>query len=90
MRDVAYEAAKDAMMTEAELAIAADAESTRAILSMTYVAGQVDGARAALNSLKSYLDSGLTGQQAWQTAWDDLATVVGDVLGEPIDRSDVQ
>lgn len=90
MRDVAYEAAKDALFTEAEMAIAADAESARAILSMTYVAGQVDGARAALNSLKQYLDSGLTGQQAWQIAWDDLATVVGGVLGEPIDRSDIQ
>lgn len=90
MRDVAYEAAKDALFTDAELAIAADAESTRDILLMTYTAGQVDGARAALNSMKQYLDAGLTGQQAWQIAWDDLVTVVGDVLGEPIDRSDVQ
>lgn len=90
MRDVAYEAAKDALFTEAEMAIAADAESARAILSTTYVAGQVDGVCVVLNSLKRYLDSGLTGQQAWQIVWDDFVIVVGGVLGEPIDRSDVQ
>lgn len=90
MRDIEYETRKEAMISESVLAIIEEPETARDVLLMTFSAGQIDGATAALVSIKQYLDMGLTGQQAFDQAWCDLLSVVGEVTDIPVDAGDVQ
>ena len=90
MRDIEYETQKEAMISEAVLAVVEEPETARDVLLMTFAAGQIDGATAALASIKQYLDMGLTGQQAFDQAWRELLSVVGEVTDIQVDVGDVQ
>lgn len=90
MRDIEYETRKEAMISESVMAVIEEPETARDILLMMFSAGQIDGATAALASIKLYLDMGLTGQQAFDQAWCELLSVVGEVTGTPVDAGDVQ
>lgn len=90
MRDIEYETQKEAMISEAVLAVVEEPETARDILLLVFSAGQIDGAAAALASIKQYLDMGLTGQQAFDQAWRELLSVVEEVTDIPVDAGDVQ
>lgn len=87
--DLVYRAAKEAMFLEMTMAIAEDPNAVTDILYLTFSAGQLDGATAALATLRTCLDAGLTGQQALQQAYDELMSIVGQATGTPVDVGDI-
>lgn len=87
--DLAYRTAKEAMFLEMTMAIAEDPNAVTDILYLTFSAGQLDGATAALASLKSCLDAGLTGQQAYQQVFDELMSIIGQATGAPVSMGDI-
>ena len=87
--DLAYRAAKEAMFLEMTMAVTEDPKAITDILQLAFSAGQLDGATAALASLKVCLDAGLTGQQAFQQTYDELIAIVGQVTETPVSMRDV-